>query len=68
MSDARPTRLGYYLDPINGDMWHFSANGWSWVNGRSWTYLPQELVWVSEPNLYARADRMHPVDEGKASE
>lgn len=50
MSDDREP--GYYRDPSNGDLWHLSETGWSWVNGNRWTHLPEGLVRVADPNPF----------------
>lgn len=56
MSAEKPTRLGYYRDPLTGDLWHLSEGGWSWVNGGRFRRVPDGLEWVGEPNPF-RASR-----------
>lgn len=50
-------KLGYYKDPSNGDLWHLSEGGWSWVNGGRFRFAPKNLAWAGEPNPYRAAVR-----------
>lgn len=46
---------GYYRDPRNGDLWHLSENGWSWVNGGRFRFVPEGLERVGDPNPFRAA-------------
>jgi len=39
-------KLGLYKDPKNGDLWRLTADGWTWINGANWRFVPKDLVWV----------------------
>lgn len=48
-----PTRLGLYTDPKNGDLWELNPNGWRWVNGDYFSFIPRDLVF-DNPNYFGR--------------
>jgi len=44
MSEEREP--GLYEDPENGDLWRLTENGWTWINGNRWRFVPKNLVLV----------------------